>query len=145
MDRLAESCLLPLLNRLKRRSCQQPTEPQQSVRVYGRVESKPTMIPRLLDKVPRAAGAARHIWIQQLAGYWTAMQRGLMTKTGRLSRHTLRNPVTLLVFCTVWLGQAVKGSHISEREGCKLAVQSEVASHCSVLRDDQELLLIRPA
>lgn len=98
MDHLAESCLLLLLSRLKRRSCQRPTEPQQSVRVYGLVELKPMMIPRLPGKVPRAADAAHHIWIQQLADYWTAMQRGLMTKTGRLSRHTLRRPVTLLVF-----------------------------------------------
>jgi hypothetical protein len=47
------------------------------------------MIPRLLDKVPRVAGAARHISIQQLAGYWTATQRG--------PAHTLSRSVEVLL------------------------------------------------
>jgi hypothetical protein len=54
-------------------------------------------------------------------------------------------PCYIVRFRIVCLEQAFTMSHISEREGCKLAVQSEIASHCSVLRDDQELFLIRPA
>jgi hypothetical protein len=143
MGHLAIFCLPLLLSRQEKRFCQQLTELRRSARAYVLAESKPMLRPRLLGKAPRVAAEAHHIWIRQSAGYWTAMQRGQMTRTDRLSRHILRCPAILSVCARERKGK-VTGSYISKRERRELAVQSEVASHRSVLGDDQELFLIRP-